>query len=151
MRLARGGEEVLKVGEDFDVVVLAISMGAYKPLNDEPTMCDALLAQGGRFADFVDKIGIVPTQGLQLWSNRTTADLGWTSGQAATVSGPEYLDIWADMTQVLAVEPAQGSRSRSRSTTCAAPTPRTSTDSRARRPARPLRPWPSCVPRRSTG
>ena len=34
--------EELRRGEDFDVVVLAISMGAYKPLNDEPTMCDAL-------------------------------------------------------------------------------------------------------------
>ena len=102
------GEEVLRLGEDFDAVVLAISMGAYKPLNDEPTMCDALLAKGGRFADFVDKIGIVPTQGLQLWSNQTTEQLGWTTGKAATVSGPEYLDIWADMTQVLAVEPAVG-------------------------------------------
>ena len=102
------GAEVLRLGEDFDTVVLSISMGAYKPLNDEPTMCDALLAKGGRFADFVDKIGIVPTQGLQLWSNQTTEQLGWTTGKAATVSGPEYLDIWADMTQVLAVEPAVG-------------------------------------------
>jgi uncharacterized protein with NAD-binding domain and iron-sulfur cluster len=100
------GTEELRRGEDFDVVVLAISMGAYKPLNDEPTMCDALRAESGRFADFVDTIGIVPTRALQLWSNRTTAELGWTSGKPATVSGPEYLDIWADMTQVLAVEPA---------------------------------------------
>ncbi|HEY5785123.1 MAG TPA: FAD-dependent oxidoreductase [Microlunatus sp.] len=102
------GEEVLRLGEDFDTVVLAISMGAYKPLNDERTMCDALLAKGARFADFVNKIGIVPTQALQLWSNLTTEQLGWTTGKAATVSGPEYLDIWADMTQVLAVEPAMG-------------------------------------------
>lgn len=102
------GEEVLRLGEDFDVVVLAIALGAYKPLNDEPTMCDALRARGGRFADLVDRIGIVPTQALQLWSNRTTAELGWMSGKAATVSGPEYLNIWADMTQVLTVEPALG-------------------------------------------
>lgn len=102
------GDEVLTAGEDFDTVVLAISMGAYKPLNSEPTMCDALLARGGRFADFVKNIGIVPTQALQLWSNKTVDELGWTTGKAATVSGPEYLNIWADMTQVLAVEPAVG-------------------------------------------
>jgi uncharacterized protein with NAD-binding domain and iron-sulfur cluster len=102
------GTEVLAEGEDYDSVVLAISMGAYKPLNGEPTMCDALLAKGGAFADFVHNIGIVPTQALQLWSNQTVDELGWTSGKAATVSGPEYLNIWADMTQVLAVEPAVG-------------------------------------------
>ncbi|WP_218510865.1 FAD-dependent oxidoreductase [Variovorax sp. dw_308] len=103
-----GQEVVLNRGSEFDTVVLAISMGAYKPLNDEPTMCNALLQRGGRFADFVNNIGIVPTQGLQLWSNQTLDELGWTSGKPATVSGPEYLNIWADMTQVLAVEPAVG-------------------------------------------
>ena len=101
-------EEVLAVGTHFDTVVLAISMGAYKPLNAEPGMCDDLIAQGGAFANFVNKIGIVPTQGLQLWCDQTTEELGWTTGKAATVSGPEYLNIWADMTQVLAVEPWTG-------------------------------------------
>ena len=102
------GEEALSLGRDFDTVILAISMGAYKPLNAEPTMCDELLQRGGAFASFVNNIDIVPTQGLQLWSNQTLEELGWTSGKPATVSGPEYLDIWADMTQVLAVEPAVG-------------------------------------------
>jgi uncharacterized protein with NAD-binding domain and iron-sulfur cluster len=83
-------------------------MGAYKPLNAAPAMCDELIAQGGAFADFVNKIGIVPTQGLQLWCDQTTAQLGWTTGKAATVSGPEYLNIWADMTQVLQFEPWTG-------------------------------------------
>ncbi|MEJ8852539.1 FAD-dependent oxidoreductase [Variovorax rhizosphaerae] len=102
------GQETLSRGSDFDTVVLAISMGAYKPLNDEPTMCDELLQRGGAFASFVQNINIVPTQALQLWSNQTLDELGWTSGKPATVSGPEYLNIWADMTQVLAVEPAVG-------------------------------------------
>jgi uncharacterized protein with NAD-binding domain and iron-sulfur cluster len=102
------GEELLTQGSDFDSVVLAISMGAYKPLNDEPGMCAALLQQNGPFARFVENIGIVPTQALQLWSNQTLAQLGWSSGKPATVSGPEYLNIWADMSQVLAVEPAVG-------------------------------------------
>lgn len=104
----RAGEEVLEAGRDFDTVVMAIAMGAYKPLNSEPGMCDELIAHSGAFADFVNKIGIVPSQGLQLWCNQTTEQLGWTSGKPATVSGPEYLNIWADMTQVLSLEPWTG-------------------------------------------
>jgi uncharacterized protein with NAD-binding domain and iron-sulfur cluster len=104
----RAGPEVLEAGTDFEALVLAISLGAYKPLNDEPAMCDELIAQGGNFASFATRIGIVPTQGLQLWCDQTTSQLGWATGKAATVSGPEYLNIWADMTQVLAVEPWTG-------------------------------------------
>jgi uncharacterized protein with NAD-binding domain and iron-sulfur cluster len=101
-------EELLVRGTDFDIVVLAISMGAYKPLNAEPGMCDELIAENGAFARFVRNIPIVPTQALQLWCDRTTAELGWTQAKAAAVSGPEYLNIWADMTQVLTVEPWTG-------------------------------------------
>jgi len=92
-------------GRDFDVVVMAISLGAFKPLNPvDPQMCGPLIAQGGAFADWVNNVGIVPSMAVQLWSDRPTADLGWTSGKPATVAGPEYLNIWADMTQVLAYE-----------------------------------------------
>lgn len=101
-------KQMLEVGRDFDTVVMAISMGAYKRLNSEPGMCDELIARGGAFANFVNRIGIVPTQALQLWCDQTTEQLGWTTGKPATVSGPEYLNIWADMTQVLNVEPWTG-------------------------------------------
>jgi uncharacterized protein with NAD-binding domain and iron-sulfur cluster len=101
----RADAEVLQLGTDFDAVVLAICLGAYKKLNNDPGMCDDLIALGGKFADFVNGIGIVPSQGVQLWCDRSTEEMGWNSGKAATVSGPEYLNIWADMSQVLAVEP----------------------------------------------
>lgn len=104
------GFEVLEDGRDFDQVVLAISMGAYKPFNTgddhEPNMCEELIAQSGPFAAFVNNISIVPTQALQLWSTRSLVGLGWTQGSPAAVSGPEYLNIWANMSQVLAVEPS---------------------------------------------
>jgi uncharacterized protein with NAD-binding domain and iron-sulfur cluster len=102
------GEELLQRGTDFDTVVLAISMGAYKPLNAEPGMCDELIARGGAFASFVHNVPIVPTQGVQLWCDKTTAELGWIRAKPAAVSGPEYLNIWADMSQVLTVEPWAG-------------------------------------------
>ncbi len=92
-------------GNDFDTVVLAIAMGAYKPLNaDDQSCCQALIDQGGLFADFVAKSGIVPNLALQVWTGVTTAQLGWTQAKPAAVAGPEPLNIWADMSQVVAVE-----------------------------------------------
>jgi uncharacterized protein with NAD-binding domain and iron-sulfur cluster len=100
------GQVVLTRGTDFDTVVLAVSLGAYKPLNDEDvSFCARLMARSPRFDAYVRNVGIVPSQAVQLWCDRTTSGLGWTTGKPATVSGPEYLNIWADMTQVLAFEP----------------------------------------------
>jgi uncharacterized protein with NAD-binding domain and iron-sulfur cluster len=102
---AAGHEELLEYGTHFHTVVLAISMGAYKNLNPEDkSMCQALIDREPRFRDFVENIGIVPTQSLQLWSDKTLEELGWADGKPATVSGPEYLNIWADMTQVMDYE-----------------------------------------------
>jgi uncharacterized protein with NAD-binding domain and iron-sulfur cluster len=98
------GAETLQAGVDYDQVVLAIAMGAYKPLNAEPSMCADLIAANTGFANFVNKMDLVPSQGLQLWSGWTNEALGWTTGQAAMVSGPQYLNIWDDMSQVLRFE-----------------------------------------------
>jgi uncharacterized protein with NAD-binding domain and iron-sulfur cluster len=97
-------ELTLEAGADFDQAVLAISLGAYKPLNSDPGMCDQLIQANPRFSDFVKKMEIVPTLSLQLWSNRSLKDLGWNRAAPACVSGPEYLNIWADMTQVKRTE-----------------------------------------------
>jgi uncharacterized protein with NAD-binding domain and iron-sulfur cluster len=106
--------EVLQLGTHFDIAILAISLGAYKPLNDSDAgMCAELIAKSKRFADYVQNVGIVPTQSVQLWCDPTSAGLGWTTGKAATVSGPQYLNIWADMTQVLAFEPWPGPKPQS--------------------------------------
>ena len=94
----------LAKGADFDTVVLAIALGAYKPLNADPSMCQALIDQKGPFADFVQNLGIVPSLALQLWTSASDAQLGWTQAKPAAVAGPEPLNIWADMSQVAAVE-----------------------------------------------
>lgn len=96
---------VLKRGQDFDIVVLAIALGALKHLNsDEPSMCQSLMAKSNSLANWINNVGIVPSMAVQLWSNQTTSGLGWTQAKPATVAGPEYLNIWADMTQVVAFE-----------------------------------------------
>jgi uncharacterized protein with NAD-binding domain and iron-sulfur cluster len=101
---APSGSEALVAGAEFDKVVLAISMGAYKKLSSDPSICQALIDVRGPFAAFTENIGIVPSLAVQLWTDVPTPDLGWTRGKAATVSGPELLNIWADMTQVLVTE-----------------------------------------------
>lgn len=97
----------------FHTAILAISMGAYKPLNGEPGMCDDLIAAHSDFANFVNRIDLVPSQGLQLWSDWDLPRLGWSQAKAATVSGPEYLNIWADMSQVLKFESWTGNKPKS--------------------------------------
>jgi uncharacterized protein with NAD-binding domain and iron-sulfur cluster len=98
-------QEVLARGTDFDHVVLAISMGAYQPLNPEPGMCDEIIAASKPFEQFVG-MPIVPTMSLQLWCDVTTAVLGWDMEKPAAVAGPGPLSVWADMTQVLGFEPS---------------------------------------------
>ena len=87
-------------GQDFDDVVLAIPLGGVQADEPDPGMCDALIARGGRFADFVHNLAIVPTMSAQLWTNVDDAGLGWTLPKPATVAGPQPLCVWADMSQV---------------------------------------------------
>lgn len=101
----RVAQEVLQEGTDFDGVVLAISMGAYKPLNADPGMCDELIAASATFRDYVDNVPVVPTMSVQLWCDVATPALGWTMRKPAAVAGPGPLNVWADMSQVLTFEP----------------------------------------------
>lgn len=90
----------------FDICVLAISLGAFKPLNDEdPSLCKELIEANEHFRDMVEKQGLIPTVSLQLWMDKTLRELGWTSPTPyPLVSAPWELNIWADMSQVLEYE-----------------------------------------------
>jgi uncharacterized protein with NAD-binding domain and iron-sulfur cluster len=99
----------LQDGVDFDAVVLAISLGAYKEFNAAlPGMCAELRTASPSFKSFTDNIPIVPTLSLQLWCDVTTNVLGWDMTKPAAVAGPEPLSVWTDMSQVLAFEPWAG-------------------------------------------
>jgi uncharacterized protein with NAD-binding domain and iron-sulfur cluster len=106
-------KKVLKLGEDFDDVVLAMSLGAFKKLNDQPTMLDGLYAQSPALREMAEAIGIVPTQSFQLWLDRDPKELGWDAPKPAAVAIPELFDVWADMSQQRFHEawPAPGPRS----------------------------------------
>jgi uncharacterized protein with NAD-binding domain and iron-sulfur cluster len=78
----RHGEEsrVLTAGTDFDVVVLATSLGMV------PHICPELLADSPRWQQMVSNVPTVATQAAQLWLRHPDADLGVPHG-SPTISG----------------------------------------------------------------
>jgi galactose mutarotase-like enzyme len=99
----------LKLGTDFDLVVLGISIGAF------PYLATQLGANSPAFAAMVENVKTVQTGALQLWMTTDLAGLGWQNPPGNTeppVVGAfvEPLDTWADMTHLLPREtwpPAQ--------------------------------------------
>jgi uncharacterized protein with NAD-binding domain and iron-sulfur cluster len=93
----RGAEErvTLTVGEDFDDVVLATSLGMV------PFVCGELLRDSPRWRAMVRDVATVPTQSLQVWLRPDEAQLGWVH-PGATVSGyVTPFDTYASMTHTL--------------------------------------------------
>jgi uncharacterized protein with NAD-binding domain and iron-sulfur cluster len=87
-------DKTLKVTEDFDFVVLGVSVGAI------PHVCKEILARDPRWRDMVANVKTVATQAFQVWLNRDARQLGWP-GDPVTLSGfVKPFDTWADMTHV---------------------------------------------------
>jgi hypothetical protein len=95
------GERTLARGVDFDHVVLAIGLGAFKKLNNEPSMCQQLIDANDAFRQMTEHIGITPTFGVQLWMTRDLRELGCKLVRPAFDGAREPLDVWADMSQLL--------------------------------------------------
>jgi uncharacterized protein with NAD-binding domain and iron-sulfur cluster len=88
----------LKLGEDFDLVVLGISLGSF------PFVCPELIAAKPQWQQMVDNIKTVSTQGGQLWMKSTLAQLGWDRQSPVLGTYVEPLDTYADMTHLLEKE-----------------------------------------------
>ncbi len=92
-------EHVLKVGEDFDDVVLGISIGSLAPITKN------LVAADPRFAAMLEHATTVATQALQVWMTETPEDLSPTKdpNPPGMVSGAylKPLDTLCDMTHLL--------------------------------------------------
>jgi len=63
----------LRAGDDFDEVVLGISIAAL------PTICAELIEASPAWKSLVTKVETVETVCVQLWLNRDLADLGWNT------------------------------------------------------------------------
>ena len=97
----------LKRGVDFDLVVLGISLGAHKYI------CKELIDASSKWSDSVDNVGVVRTQGLQLWMNKSMAGSGWGHPRGILSGFVEPFDTWSDMSDLIPREmwsPAQNVR-----------------------------------------
>ena len=84
----------LRVGADFDLVVLGVGLGAI------PYVCREIVARDVRWRSMVDHVKTVATQAFQVWLTREMHELGWRD-RPINVSGfVEPFDTWADMTHL---------------------------------------------------
>jgi uncharacterized protein with NAD-binding domain and iron-sulfur cluster len=92
--------KTLQRGEDFDLVVLATSLGTV------PHLCRELMAQDSTlgWSNMCANLQAIKTQGFQLWANRDTASFGWARPRGVLCGYVEPFDTWSDMTPLLAME-----------------------------------------------
>ena len=91
-------EITLKVGEDFDWVVLGIPLGALTQI------CPELIAARADWQLMVDKVKTVQTLALQVWMQPDLAQLGWRMPSTIVDAYVHPLNTWADMSHLGGVE-----------------------------------------------
>jgi uncharacterized protein with NAD-binding domain and iron-sulfur cluster len=96
----RAPGKTLHRGNDFDIVVLGISVAAL------PSICDELYRDDQNFRDMIDYSRTTMTQAFQVWSNQDLkAGLGWPYSEDFIMSAyVEPLDTYAAMNQLIAAE-----------------------------------------------
>jgi uncharacterized protein with NAD-binding domain and iron-sulfur cluster len=91
-------ERVLKAGEDFDDVVLNLSIGSLGPVTRN------LAAADPRFAAMLEHAETVATQALQVWMTKTPEALGVDPLGMVSGAYVKPLDTLCDMTHLLGRE-----------------------------------------------
>ncbi len=86
------GHKTLKRGEDFDVVVLGIAIGAL------PYICPELIAANPAWQAMTQNVETVRTIAMQLWLDPTLEELGWTGPSPVYDAYADAQNTWADMT-----------------------------------------------------
>ncbi|MGZ4231093.1 MAG: NAD(P)-binding protein [Solirubrobacteraceae bacterium] len=93
----------LKVGRDFDEVVLGISVGAL------PEICGELSDANPRFKQMLDGSDTVMTEGIQLWLAKQACQLGWDFESSIATSYVNVADTYSNMSQLIPREKWRGS------------------------------------------
>jgi uncharacterized protein with NAD-binding domain and iron-sulfur cluster len=90
-------QKVLRIHEDFDDVVLGISLGGL------PYICSDLVKMSNKWQNMLQHMKTTRTMGGQLWLNKTAFELGWTMMRQPLTSGYEStpMDTWADMSHLI--------------------------------------------------
>lgn len=90
------GVETLVAGEDFDVAVLAVSVGMV------PHVAADLVAANPAWGHMVEQVATVATRSAQLWLNASETELGWDGPSGVTLSAlGDAFDTWASMSHLL--------------------------------------------------
>lgn len=90
----------LTKGDDFDIVLLGISIAAL------PSICSELVdakknPAHQKWHDMFTQVKTVTTQGGQIWLKRTLPQLGWQKSSPVLGAYVEPLDVYADMSELL--------------------------------------------------
>jgi uncharacterized protein with NAD-binding domain and iron-sulfur cluster len=91
-------KKTLRVGVDFDFVILAVGVGAV------PHVAQEILVRDERWRIMVDRVQSVPTQAFQIWSSRPMTEFGWNDGPINLSGFVEPFDTWADMSHLVSQE-----------------------------------------------
>lgn len=94
----KAGTRILRVGADFDLVVLGVGLGAI------PEVARDLLDRDQRWRDLAAHVTTVATQAVQIWMREEMAALGWPHPQTAVSAFVHPFDTWADMRHLIAEE-----------------------------------------------
>ena len=92
------GRKTLRVTEDFDFVVLGVSVGAL------PEVARELIEREPRWRDMVRYVKTVPTQAFQVWLREDVRALGWPHPPVNLSGFVEPFDTWADMSHLIPEE-----------------------------------------------
>jgi uncharacterized protein with NAD-binding domain and iron-sulfur cluster len=97
-------KQVLRRGQDqdFDVVVLGISVGALG------TICSDLTRRLPAWRDMLSRVETTPTFAMQLWLSKSASDFGWPDPQTLVTAFAEPLTTWGDNSQLIGQEQWDG-------------------------------------------
>ncbi len=85
----------LREGQDYDLVVLGISLGAF------PHIAGELRDHSPAWRDMMDHLKTVSTQAIQLWFKKPLRQLGWPADSGLLTGYYEPIDTWSDMSFLL--------------------------------------------------
>jgi uncharacterized protein with NAD-binding domain and iron-sulfur cluster len=94
----RAAARTLRVGDDFDLVVLGVGLGAI------PHVCREIVARDRRWQAMTERVATVATQAFQLWLHADLAELGWPGPSPSVTGFAKPFDTWADMPQLIDAE-----------------------------------------------
>ncbi len=90
--------KVLRIGVDFDELVLGIPVGSHQ------FICAELIEDRPEWRASSERIGTIYTQGVQLWMKPPMSELGWEWPPATMGGYTEPYDTIADMCQLITAE-----------------------------------------------